>query len=1221
VLVLGALPAHALPHGEFGSEGSGAGQFSEPAGIALNQGNANIYIADRNNNRIDEFTGDGVFVRTWGWGVADGATEAFQTCTNPCFLGVGGPGSGQFEGPEGVAVDNDPLSPSFEDVYVVDKGNRRVEKFTPSGEFLLTFGGEVNENGTNVCFVGEKCRAGKEGTGNGEFRSMFGAIAVDTSGNVFVGDRERVQQFSPAGVYLSSLPVTGVGGETTLQVAVNSAGDIYTISGNRNGSSSGVQEYEPSGSLLRTLNLEGGPSSITLDASGDLFVNDNATGRINEYNAAGEVLLSFKAGNGREGIAFRDTTNKLYLLNSEAVAMAPLPPPGPEFEGVEAAAEPAGTAVVRATIDPEGKPTKYHVEYGLEASNETATTLVAMAAEEFAPELIEVKLTSLQPAATYHFHLIAENASGTTEGADETFTTLPPSRIDSESVTDVKSTSATLGAQINPLGSDTTYHFSYGPTPACGGEECTAPTPDGDVGSGTAPVEVAPEHLQGLTPGTTYNYRVIAHNTLGTVEGEVRTFTTQISGEAGLPDGRGWELVSPPDKHGANILTFTSAGAELFQAAASGDAITWPATAPTEARPQGNSLIQVLSARGRTGWSSLDLDIPHAEATGANVEMENAFFSEDLSLGLLVPFGSFQPSLSAQASEQTPYLRTNYPSGDPNHRCNESCFRPLVTGCPAEGQPCPAPVKESEDVPPGTVFGGETDGECSGGVCGPRFIGATPDLSHVMIVSEVALTATGIPNAELYEWANGRLSLVSLLPPDEEGNEDPAIRVGLGFNNIVMTHAISSDGSRVFWEAENTLYMRDMIRKETIMLGPDPFEGANAEGSRAFYAGHECEVRVSKATSKLECTNVGEPYGQLLGTSEDGSWVYSEQAGDVSVTHAGKTTLIAAEVGGLRASESIDLTVRHWRVSPNGEWFAFMSNSPLTGYDNHDAVSGVPDEEVFLYNTRAERLVCASCDPTGARPEGVGSGPVVGGWPDGTWIAASVPGWTPYVTPIALYHSRYLSNQGRLFFNGSDALVPKDVNSQQDVYEFEPEGTPAGIHACVRGTSSGSVVFEPLAGGCVGLISSGQSPAESTFVDASETGSDVFFESTATDLDGSLSLFDAHECTPGSPCLVPPAAQPLPCDTEASCKTSPTPQPTIFGASGSATFSGAGNLPSPPVLSGSLTRAQKLSKALKACRAKHNRRARSSCARQAKKKYGPTKTKARKAASRRRASS
>ncbi len=63
------------------------------------------------------------------------------------------------------------------------------------------------------------------------------------------------------------------------------------------------------------------------------------------------------------------------------------------------------------------------------------------------------------------------------------------------------------------------------------------------------------------------------------------------------------------------------------------------------------------------------------------------------------------------------------------------------------------------------------------------------------------------------------------------------------------------------------------------------------------------------------------------------------------------------------------------RVSPNGRWLAFMSERSLTGYDNEDVTSKAPgerlDEEVFLYDANSNKTICASCDPTGARPAGI----------------------------------------------------------------------------------------------------------------------------------------------------------------------------------------------------------------------------------------------------------
>ena len=235
-------------------------------------------------------------------------------------------------------------------------------------------------------------------------------------------------------------------------------------------------------------------------------------------------------------------------------------------------------------------------------------------------------------------------------------------------------------------------------------------------------------------------------------------------------------------------------------------------------------------------------------------------------------------------------------------------------------------------------------------------------------------------------------------------------------------------------------------------------------------------------------------------------------------------------------------------------------------------------------------------------------------WPGTQWIAANVPGWTLYTVGLSLYQSRYLSDSGRLFFNSSDALVPQDTNGNEDVYEYEP----AGVGDC----SGASATFSGNVGGCIGLISSGSAFGESGFLDASETGNDVFFLTTgrlvSSDVDTSLDVYDAHVCSTVAPCAITPPAQPPECGSASSCRAAPPAQPSIYGAPASATFSGAGNLapvapPSPggkPVAKGrALTRAQKLTKALAVCHKQKRRKQRAGCERSARKKYGAAKAK------------
>src|SRR6185437_971761 len=165
------------------------------------------------------------------------------------------------------------------------------------------------------------------------------------------------------------------------------------------------------------------------------------------------------------------------------------------------------------------------------------------------------------------------------------------------------------------------YHFEYGrcDTPgtcASSAYEESTPLPDLPVGSDFEVHNVS-AHVQDLLAGTTYHFRVAAHNGFdGTepVEGEEQTFSTQAAGgRLVLPDDRAWEMVSPPDKQGA-LIEFTDV---LQQTSAGGDAITYEARSPTEGDPQGYAKkVQVLSTRGVNGWSSRDIATPRENATG-----------------------------------------------------------------------------------------------------------------------------------------------------------------------------------------------------------------------------------------------------------------------------------------------------------------------------------------------------------------------------------------------------------------------------------------------------------------------------------------------------------------------------------------------------------------------------------------------------------------------------
>jgi hypothetical protein len=895
------------------------------------------------------------------------------------------------------------------------------------------------------------------------------------------------------------------------------------------------------------------------------------------------------------------------------------PPETPETKPASPVA--AGEATLHGVLNPasnhESEPGSYAFVYRQSASecrgsNENTTAPGTPVGHK--GELVEAKVSGLLPGATYTFCLLAKNGAGEEAlGSPQTFTTLASAPlVEESSVGDVASSSATFSAKIDPQGSETTYRFEYGTSEAYGS---SVPVPDGIVGSGPSGVTVS-AHAQGLEPNTIYHYRVLAivASKSETIPGSDETFTTQRSGSSGLqlPDGRQWELVTPPDKHGAKIQSLREEGP--IEAAEDGSGIAYSTSVPTEAEPPGYAqmgesfMVQALSMRSAGGWSTRDIGTPQEAASEVKGYPEYLFFSSDLSSALAFPVSdSDKLLLSSEATERTPYVRRESLC-DTSASASE-CYQPILTG------------KEGfADVPPGTEFGRFDE---------VKFDGASPDLKHVLI------DYFGSGLAPLTEWSANEspgeaLQPVSVLPASEggetvEGGEagDPVEpTVGVGESR----HSISDDGSRVLWDGEGkSLYMRDLPKHETVRLSAGAlFQIASSNGSKAFFTSgggelYECEF-FEEADGKLACKQTdltpeigGQGAGvqrSVLGASEDGSYVYFAAEGvlgdgaqdgalpgscdserDPSGTcnlyedHEGKITFITAlsnedatdwDGSGPGVANSIGWMTA--RVSPDGRYVAFMSSRSLTGYDNRDAFSGRPDQEVYLYDAVSKRLVCASCNPTGGRPVGVGKEEITAveagslnlidlmgsGEPfiNDQGVAANIPGDNQlWAYNSGLYLPRVLFDGGRLFFNSEDALVPQAVNGQEDVYEYEPEGFTNG-EGTVECTAS-SATFGVRSGGCVSLISSGSSPEESGFLDASEGGGDVFFltsaKLTAQDYDTSYDIYDAHECTKAVPCVSAPVSSP-PCDTADSCEAPPSPQPAIYGAPASATFTGAGNI-------------------------------------------------------------
>ncbi|HEY2334885.1 MAG TPA: hypothetical protein VGH58_07765 [Solirubrobacterales bacterium] len=661
-------------------------------------------------------------------------------------------------------------------------------------------------------------------------------------------------------------------------------------------------------------------------------------------------------------------------------------------------------------------------------------------------------------------------------------------------VEEVKADSALLKAKINPSGASTTYRFeltTQSAFEAKGFEGATLIPTSGPApaGAGTSNVTVGQQvgpPLSPLQPATQYRYRVTAkHTSESTVIGPDHLFSTQGTELTfRLPDSRGWEMVSPVDKGGGAIASPESlfGGGDLQASPFSeGAAIAYGSSTSFTQAAGAPPVSQYLSTRTPGGWATQNVSAP-LESDAYGDEPDGApyrLFSANLSKGLL--FGGLP-------------------------------CRGAIAGCPA-----PNPVIAGSGAPGGFMAyylraGGSYSSlldatDLSHTAVGKEdfsvsLAGATEDLSHVILSSCAALTsnATEVPDGKggcetearnLYEASGGSLNAISLLPGETHTTPElePPARLAAPLG------AISEDGSRLYFTAEGSLYLREGSQTHLVVFFGN-FQTASRDGSIAFFTkeGHLFRY-LAQSQASTDLTPSGGVVG-VLGASNDGSIVYYQDATGIHKWASGTTTLIASGPEAAKPSDYPPFTGTS-RITPDGSHLAFLSTKELAAYDNGSRA------ELYLYGPPvgggAPQLLCASCNPTGEKAAGF----------------ASIPGTQANGSTLA-YRPRALSSDGhRVFFNSTDKLVFSDTDNQPDVYQWEARG-------------EGGCTISP---GCLDPISSGRALEGASFIDASADGTDAYFltdESLVGADPGSIDLYDAR--AGGG---FPEAAKPISCVADA----------------------------------------------------------------------------------------
>lgn len=779
--------------------------------------------------------------------------------------------------------------------------------------------------------------------------------------------------------------------------------------------------------------------------------------------------------------------------------------------------------------------------------------------------------------------------------------------VELAAVDDVTGDSAVLRARINPNSFASSYQFEYG-TASCDEGSCAVvPIEPGDIAAGHDGIIVTVQ-IEGLDPGSTYYYRVVAQNALGNTVGPEQTFTTQKANLVfQLTDSRVWEMVSPPEKFGGAVFNSKTG---VVQASESGDDLAYLTRGSIEVDPAGNrspEVSSVLASRDSGVWHSVDLTPPHSNATELADYGEYKVFAPDLALAELEPRDD--TPLSPWASERTPYLRT---------MSQPPAFTPLVTS-----------IEPFANVPLGTEFGPV---DSSAGGPEVTIQAASKDLTHIVLQSKRAPLTPDAEPGSLYLWSSGYLEPVSQLPEGEGGGTVLAIA---GSAQGSMRHAISEDGTRVFWSPTEgysvagislpALYLRDTEMNESVRLDvvqpgasglgePSPaFQGASEDGDVVFFTDsqrltddsslegrdlYRCQIgQFEGGLGCVELTNLSATLpgssesahvlDQVTALSNDGQRLYfvargvldEEPSGSGMTAVPGQSNLYLWQEGkGLRFVATLsDRDYGVWggteaptpgyesrltaAAAPSGRYLAFGSERSLTGYENRNA-AGELNVEVFVYDAVSDSLHCASCNPSNATAVGeqmllLGEGRArvidPGDLWGGRWVAAILPEFSltqPAPGGRTLYRTRSVLDNGRVFFNAVDGLVSGDSNGNWDVYQYEPTGTGS----CTSSPEGAAVARS--GDGCVSLISSGVARGDSGFLDASSSGDDVFFLTrerlSVWDEDDALDVYDAR--VNGVVAVQAPVTE---C-AGTSCR--PSAQQQDDPIPGSAVFHGAGNM-------------------------------------------------------------
>jgi hypothetical protein len=1238
----------------FGPKGTAATAFEQPAALAVDQSTGEVYVADlapgtvQKFNALHEpsaFTGVAPNIiggRLTGFSFATSeplnqlavnstshdlyvinhgseSLQAYQVDGKPADFtegpsaGTNEIGGSTFKELCGVAVD------ANGDIYASDFFNG-VEVFSPSGELLAKLSvsfacnAAVDSHGTVYVnhFEGpvEKFTPSTfpvtvattyVSAGVVDANSSWGVAVDPITDHVYVDEHNQVAEYDGGGTRLDAFGATEPGALIASEgLAVNSAsGQVYVsdAQGKRQVEIFGPTVVLPD--VTTTAASEVGPRSATLNGTVNpegivvtqcefeyVEAAEYDPKAADPYEAGGAVACSeipsgsspvavhAEAKGLTAGITYHFRLKAKNKDGSEFGEDTTLnTPPPPSITGASVSNLAAGSADLNAQVNPNGLETSYHFEYGATTAYGTSTpTPDEPIGNGTTPIPITAKALSLNANTTYHWRVLATSEAGTTTSPDhafiypETGPSLPDNRA-YEMVTPPQKNGAVIGSYPfapSPVISQTGSRIIVGALQCFAGASSCVPdrqtigTPYSFTRTPTSwtPTPLAP-------PATTFdvNTRYLPNADEGT---ELFSAPTPPGGQddfyARQTNGSFLDIgpLTPPEQGpNLNVVGEIQALAETADLShiVYETAPVWPSSGkgPTvfEYTHAGTTVPLLVGVSG--GQASTDL-ISECATSFTALPVHEIGLSAD---GRIVDFQA-EPCIGgtgANVGREVPvtelYARVDNGEADAHT----------------------VAISQPHGLSPA-----EPDLECASEEC-------VKDITEMANWREAQLQASSGDGSKVLFTSMQRLT-------DDAGEDSSKADIGRPCYRAVGV------GCNLYLYDFGGVVGRRLVDVSAgdVGGGGARVQGVVAASNDASFGSHVYFV------ARGVLTGVANVRGQVAREGRENLYVYERDG----AYPAGRVSFIAA-LPEADAATWQSGAGHPGNVTPDGRFLVFTSSGALTA----DATRTDGAMQVFRYDALTGVLVRVSVGERGFNDDGNG----------GAGSASIVEGFRGFARAgVARTDPSMSDSGGRVFFMSPVALTSGALGSDQitieggvpqyaeNVYEWEQPG--------VGGCSVGE------AAGCVSLISDGRdtglaapgNPCESAsnvcLFGSDAAGANVFFSTVdrlvPQDTDTQLDVYDARVCDPGhgDPCLQPPVGVSPPCLGEA-CHGTPPASPSSL-TPGTAAFNGAGNVPPPPAVKAKpLTRAQLLAKALKACRAKHDRHKRVGCEAQARKKYGP----------------